>query len=175
MPSFLIPEDVVPYMVVTDFITEDNAEQELDIDEVLPWARKNLLASDGAYVRVPESDKIVQIPTLVPASRKNGSCVHFNQKTRLCGVHDQSPFGCRMFSCGMDEKRANALSAFAAARLAKMWDTLCKDVDSLSEDEGLYAAIWLKLEDAGHKRKRSTIALRKVVERAIRKISKEGK
>ena len=170
MPSFLIPEDIIPYMVVTNFLTEDNVHDELDIEEIMPWAQENLLASDGAYIRVPNSDAVVQIPTLVPASRKNGSCVHFNQKTRLCGIHEQAPFGCRMFNCSMDQQRADALSSFAAARLAKMWDTLCKDSDSLKPDEGLYAAVWLHLDEAGHKRKRTTIALRKAVERAIKKI-----
>tara|TARA_R100001244_G_scaffold21303_2_gene22716 strand:+ start:1011 stop:1619 length:609 start_codon:yes stop_codon:yes gene_type:complete len=172
MPSFLLPEDIIPYMVVTDFLPEGE-EAEVTIEEVMPWAKDTLLASDGTYVRVPDSDQIVRIPTLVPASRKNGSCVHFNQKSRLCGIHEDAPFGCRMFSCSMEEQRANGLSSFAAARLAKMWDTVHTDVEKLNVAEGLYSAIWLGLDQEGHKRKRTTMALRKKVEKAIDKIRKE--
>jgi len=172
MPSFLLPEDVIPYMVATGFLPEGE-EAEVTIEEVMPWATDTLLASDGTYVRVPDSDQVVRIPTLVPASRKNGSCVHFNQKSRLCGIHEEAPFGCRMFSCSMEEQRANGLSSFAAARLAKMWDTVHTDVEKLSVHEGLYSAIWLHLDQDGHKRKRTTMALRKKVEKAIDKIRKE--
>jgi Fe-S-cluster containining protein len=172
MPSFLLPEDMIPYMIATGFLPEGE-EVEVTIEQVMPWARDNLLASDGTYVRVPDSDQVVKIPTLVPASRKNGSCVHFNQKSRLCGIHYSAPFGCRMFSCSMDEQLAKGLSSFAAARLANMWDTLHGDVDELSVPEGLYSAIWLQLEQDGHKRKRTTMALRKKVEKAIAKIRKE--
>jgi len=173
MPSFLLPEDIIPYMIATDFVPENGEEVAVTIEEVMPWARDNLLASDGTYVRVPNSDQVVSIPTLVPASRKNGSCVHFNQKSRLCGIHGDAPFGCRMFSCSMDEQRANGLSSFAAARLAKMWDKLHEDTDELSVPEGLYSAIWLQLDQDGDKRLFTTIALRKKVEKAITKIRKE--
>jgi len=178
MPSFLIPEDVVPYMHATGFFDEasqgDDAETVFSVEDLIPWAETNLLASDGTYVRVPDSDKVVQIPTLVPASRRNGSCVMFNQKSRLCAVHEAAPFGCRMFSCSMDEYRAKGLSSFAAARLAKMWDNIENtEPEGVSMEEGLYASIWLELDKSGHKRKRTTIALRKKVEKAIDKIRKE--
>ena len=172
MPSFLLPEDIIPYMVATGFLPEGE-EAEVTIEEVMPWAKGTLLATDGTYVRVPDSDQIVSIPTLVPASRKNGSCVHFNQKSRLCGIHEEAPFGCRMFSCSMERQRADGLSSFAAARLAKMWDAVHTDVESLNVPEGLYSAIWLQLDETGHKRKRTTMALRKKVEKAIDKIRKE--
>jgi len=172
MPSFLLPEDIIPYMVATGFLPEGE-EAEVTIEEVMPWAKDTLMASDGTYVRVPDSDQAISIPTLVPASRKNGSCIHFNQKSRLCGIHEDAPFGCRMFSCSMEKQRANGLSSFAAARLAKMWDIVHTDVDKLNVPEGLYSAIWLHLEQEGHKRKRTTMALRKRVEKAIDKIRKE--
>ena len=175
MPSFLLPEDIIPYMIATGFVPENGEEVAVTIEEVMPWAQVTLMASDGTYVRVPDSDQIVRIPTLVPASRKNGSCIWFNQKSRLCGIHDDAPFGCRMFSCSMDEQRAKGLSSFAAARLAKMWEAVHKDVEELSVPEGLYSAIWLHLDQEGHKRKRTTIALRKKVEKAIAKIRKEEK
>ena len=178
MPSFLIPEDVVPYMHATGFFADasagDEEEAVFSVDDLMPWAIANLLASDGTYVRVPDSDKVVQIPTLVPASRRNGSCVMFNQKSRLCAIHDEAPFGCRMFSCNMDEDRANGLSSFAAARLASMWDNISnKDTKDIGMVEGLYASIWLELDKSGHKRKRTTMALRKKSQKAIDKIRKE--
>ena len=91
----------------------------------------------------------------------------------MCGIHEDAPFGCRMFSCSMDGDRAKGLSSFAAARLAKMWDTVHKDVEKLNVAEGLYSAIWLQLDKDGHKRKRTPMALRKNVEKAIAKIRKE--
>jgi len=178
MPSFLLPEDLIPYMEATGFVpVEDAMEGEDDsvsitLDQIFPWAVDNLLASDGAIVRIPDTNGMVRVPTLVPNNRKNGSCVHYNQKSGLCAVHKSAPFGCRFFSCSMKERDAIELSTSSCKRLGHMWFKLEDDPDELSMIEGMYAAIWLELSEKGHKRSRTTMALRKRFERRLKEIER---
>ena len=167
MPSFLVPEDLPSYMVTTG-LDPDVIEQGVTIDTLMPWAKANLMASDGSRCAI--GGVVVTIPTLVPKSKRNGSCVHY--WGGHCAIHAAAPFGCRMFSCDTDEKLASKLSMSAAMRIRHVWDTLQDDEEDLSMVEALYASLWLELNSSGCKRKRTTVSLRKRVERELAKIRK---
>jgi len=172
MPSYLLPEDIIPYMGATGYLNEDELEEgdrlELTIENIMPWAKKNLLASDGAIVST--STGLLRVPTLVPKNRKNGSCIHYDQQAGLCEIHSSAPFGCRFFSCEMDADDAGELSTASVERLARVWRTLVSDPEELETIEAMYGAIWLELEKSGCRRKRTTVALRKKFERMMKKL-----
>ena len=83
MPGFLIPADL-------DRLLPPNADP-------FKWAERNLLASPGAMVM--KDGQIFRIPTLVPATKSDGSCMHLSDKN-LCTIHENAPFGCAFFDCG---------------------------------------------------------------------------
>jgi hypothetical protein len=75
-----------------------------DLERMIPagadpfrWAEENLLASPGALVM--KRGKSFRIPTLVPATKPDGSCIHLTKDER-CDIHDVAPFGCAFFDCG---------------------------------------------------------------------------
>ncbi len=179
MPSYLLPEDMIPYMHATGFqpdsIDEDHEPGDyvsFELDDIMSWAVDTLWASDGAIVKLHDGN-LMRVPTLVPKSRKNGSCIHYNQQEGTCAVHANAPFGCRFFSCSMDEMDATELSSASVSRLAYVWTTLLSDPDELNEIEAMYSAVWLELSRTGHKRKRSTIALRKKFAERLKEIENE--
>jgi hypothetical protein len=74
----------------------------------LEWAERNLLASPGAVVSVRDGG-LLRVPTLVPATRPDGACIHFNAEGR-CDIHGIAPFGCAFFSCKQSREKGNSLS-----------------------------------------------------------------
>jgi len=85
MPGFLIPADLTRLIPA-------------GVDP-LQWAEVNLLASPGALVADTSTGTMFQIPTLVPAVKPDGSCIHLDAEGR-CGIHAVAPFGCSHFDCG---------------------------------------------------------------------------
>lgn len=83
MPGFLIPADL------ERLIPERTS--------IFQWAEENLLASPGAVV--VRDGKVMRIPTLVPAVKEDGSCIHLTLEGQ-CDIHDDAPFGCALFDCG---------------------------------------------------------------------------
>lgn len=60
------------------------------------FADQYLLASPGAKIlRMPQM-KVLQIPTLVPARKLDGSCVFLTEDNR-CQIHAVAPYGCAFF------------------------------------------------------------------------------
>ena len=186
MPSFLLPEDIIPLMGETGFLEPEEFGNDgdkvvrLDVGDVMPWAEKFLLASDGSIVKFGDKAPIehgnaMRVPTLVPRSKKNNACIFYDKKAGLCDVHENSPFGCRMFDCKMDSEEGDHRSTLAAVRLAYMWD-VCRhrDVDELSMSESMYCSMWLHLSDKGLKRDRSTVQLKLKLQKEIEKM-KRGK
>lgn len=110
MPGYLIPSDI-------DRIGESFGVQE---ENLLEFAQKNLVASEGATVGRyhPLYGRVVpiKVPTIVPRSKPDGSCVFLDSQDR-CTIHAVSPYGCRVFSaCGTasvldDEKSMAGLRA----------------------------------------------------------------
>jgi len=107
MPGSLIPQDLERLPVLGD----QSLEQ---------WAEQYLRASDGAIVR-RESGRAKRIPTLVPVSREDGSCV-FLENDR-CTVHERSPFGCSHHDTHMNERQGHQVSAAAVVAQQTDWDT----------------------------------------------------
>ena len=186
MPSFLVPEDIIPMMAETGFIeTEDfgkdgESKVRLDLRDVIPWAEEILLASDGSIVKFGDDlmsggNNAMRVPTLVPRSRKNNCCVFYQKSTGMCDIHESAPYGCRMFDCKISEEKSQFRSAAAAVRLGHMWDTCTnKDAGDLDTTESMYCAIWLHLNSKGFKRKKTTMQLRAKLEKEIEKM-KRGK
>lgn len=119
LPGFLIPADL-PRMI------PEGADP-------LSWAELNLLASPGTIVM--KNGKLFRIPTLVPATKPDGSCIHYQK--RSCQIWEVSPFGCAFFGCGaQDEDRLSheGVNAIYAAQC---------------DPESLYRRIWSHLWDMG--------------------------
>ena len=90
------------------------------------WAEKNLLASPGAMAMNSNTGQVTRIYTLVPAVKKDGSCI--NLKDGLCKIHEAAPFGCAFFDCGPE--RGN-LSLEGLWEVVKAW-----------QSDSLYARLW---------------------------------
>lgn len=116
MPGFLIPSDL---------------ERMVPEGDPFAWAVENLLASPGALVL--KGYETFRIPTLVPAVKADGSCIHFDKGR--CHIHRIAPFGCAFFDCGPE--RGN-LSRHGLVAVMKAWETEC-----------LYTVLWNHLYALG--------------------------
>jgi len=112
-----------------------------DLDRMIPagadpfkWAETNLLASPGALVWSHEVGEF-RIPTLVPAKKADGSCIHLNGKR--CDIHSIAPFGCAFFSCGPEPP------GLAKKGMMAVYDAFRKPGPSL------YRNLWAHLAYAG--------------------------
>lgn len=118
MPGYLIPADL-PRMIPPN------------VDE-FKWAEENLLASPGALAM---KDGIrFRIPTLVPAVKEDGSCIHLSAEG-TCGIHDISPFGCAFFDCGPERPKIVHASMI--------------QIQEAIEEKGLYLYLWIHLSYKG--------------------------
>lgn len=123
MPGFLIPADL-----------ERMIPKETD---PYVWAEKNLLASPGAVVMNTRTGVKSRIPTLVPAVKKDGSCIHL--KDSLCTIHEIAPFGCAFFDCRSDGMELSHDGLFT------VWTAWTRDT--------LYARLWKYLQAQGKMQK----------------------
>lgn len=119
MPGFLIPEDLDRLVPVHTSMYE--------------WAEQNLLASPGA-VAIKDGE-MFRIPTLVPATKSDGSCIHLSPEGK-CGIHDNAPFGCAFFDCGPEPR---GLVERGMARI-------CEAMDDITSK---YAQLWIHLSFKG--------------------------
>jgi hypothetical protein len=85
----------------------------------MAWAREHLRASQGLRVSDPATNRVLQIPSLVPAPRADGSC-HWLQADGRCTVHQNSPYGCAFLDQHM--KVAEARKRNEAGRQARLAD-----------------------------------------------------
>lgn len=117
MPGFLIPSDLermIPAGV-----------------DPFQWAAANLLASPGALVADSRTGNLFRIPTLVPAVKPDGSCIHLTGEQR-CEIHAVAPFGCAFFDCGPERggiSRDGLVAVFDAHQgrhlYSQIWNYLC--------------------------------------------------
>jgi hypothetical protein len=119
MPGNLVPSDLDRLIPAT-------------VIDVLKWAEANLLASPGAIVRY--GGQLYRIPTLVPATKPDGSCVHLTPDNR-CDIHAIAPFGCAFFDCKTAQPEGAASAALMA--VSEAWYN------------GLYGRIWRHLWAVG--------------------------
>lgn len=144
LTGYLLPDDLQKYRDAT----------RADGQTVWQWAEKNLLASQGAKVarHGPHGIEYFRIPTLVPATKENGYCIHY--RGGLCAVHVGSPTGCAMFSaCALGQKAAkqNALANELQRGLAAFW------ADNTPNHTGeLYKRLWGYLWGMGYRRENVT-------------------
>lgn len=118
MPGYLIPSDLT--------------RMHPDTATVYEWAIANLLASPGAAVL--RNGKVFRIPTLVPATKQDGSCIHLTDNA-LCVIHPVAPFGCAFFDCKNDRYE---LSAEGLREVMHSWQI-----------NSLYAQVWQYLYHNG--------------------------
>lgn len=95
MPGMLVPGDL---REIADFMGEPYVN-----GAVL----QHFVASDGAVVAVKTAGgrQLMRIPTIVPKSREDGSCVFLDENDR-CVIHEVAPYGCRNF-CVHGERTAD--------------------------------------------------------------------
>jgi hypothetical protein len=117
MPGFLIPADF---------------ERMIPVDaDPFTWAELNLLASPGTLVM--KGGQIFRIPTLVSATKPDGSCIHYQK--RRCAIWENSPFGCAFFGCGAKEEERLSHDGVFAVYVAQQ------------DEQSLYHRIWQHLWD----------------------------
>jgi hypothetical protein len=130
MPGFLIPSDL------TRMIPHGT--------DPIEYGMQHLLASPGA-IAVKHGIEF-RIPTLVPATKHDGSCKHLNG--RSCGIWEVSPFGCAFFDCGPER---GELSRQGLMAVMQAW-----------QKPSLYQDVWNVLWEAG-KRQHGPEVLRKLM------------
>jgi hypothetical protein len=119
MPGFLLPSDL-------GRMIPKNSDPFM-------WAESNLLASPGALVM--KDGHTFRIPTLVPATKADGSCIHLTSGAN-CAIHENAPFGCAFFDCGPER----------AGLANKAMTVIFRE---LSGETSLYREIWLHLNAKG--------------------------
>lgn len=103
------------------------------------WAEANLLASPGALVKQLSTGTVFRIPTLVPAVKADGSCIHLTDEAR-CAIHAVAPFGCAFFDC-----RTTPRDDVSAAGLINVMEA--------HQSGHLYTQIWEHLWNTGKRQK----------------------
>jgi hypothetical protein len=80
-------------------------------DEVREFAVTHFQASEGGLLGTQVGDKtiVVQVPTVVPQQRADGSCV-FLADSGQCTIHPVSPFGCAFVDSHMSKEEGDRRS-----------------------------------------------------------------
>jgi hypothetical protein len=118
--------------------------------DALEWAESNLLASPGALVK--SGNRTFRIPTLVPATKPDGSCIHYTNDGK-CDIHENSPFGCAFFDCN-----SGADSYLLSAQ------GLGKVLGAHLQISSIYAQIWAHLMKIGKQQRRPDALRRRMDE-----------
>ena len=150
MPAYLLPQDIEGYL---------QKPMPREGVSTAMWLRynsaDNLLASEGGLVgmvnKLTGEVTKFRVPTLVPTSKPDGSCVHY--RDGKCGVHKQSPSGCSMFNAcavGGKQRKQDKLAEEFQMRLLKMWSNFTRG--EASEEEEFYCRLWKILWDKGRRR-----------------------
>lgn len=137
MPGYLIPADLI--RLIPEGI------------EPLAWAEQNLLASPGAVLRGRDG-KHYQVPTLVPATKPDGSCIHLDENER-CKIHQIAPFGCAFFSCIQTKAQGDEISLRGLLTIIEAWQN----------PVSLYPAIWKHLDAKGLRSPKAQEKLRRML------------
>lgn len=157
MPAYLMPDDLEGYL--QRLIPREGVS-------TAAWLTVNrvddLLASEGTLIQMIDrrtgAVTEARIPTLVPASKDDGSCVHY--RDGRCGIHKHSPTGCRMFSaCAEGEEE---LARQYQIRLMQMWLNHARG--ETSDEEEFYCRLWEILWDKGKRRERVSEVMEKYIQ-----------
>ncbi len=82
-------EELTAFLVRHHGLTEDTA-------------RRLFRASPGAVLANTDTGTVVQVGTITPARKPDGSCVFLTEDGR-CGVHEVAPFGCAFLDAHFGE------------------------------------------------------------------------
>jgi Fe-S-cluster containining protein len=154
MPAYLLPSDLEGYLSDGHAVSQGVS--------CSMWLRYNnpyLLASEGTLIQMVDKRSgfavtEARIPTLVPESRDDGSCVHYTRAGK-CGVHKHSPTGCKMFNAcaeGRDADKQEDLAKECQIRLMKSWMNYGKGHPHCSNVERFYGDLWSHLWGMGKRR-----------------------
>lgn len=147
MPAYLLPQDLEGYL--QKLIPREGVSTAM-------WIKYNsvddLLASEGGLIKMIDrrtgAVTEARVPTLVPASREDGSCVHYQDGR--CGIHKHSPTGCKMFNACAVDTRDEELAKQYQIQLMQMW--MNHSTGKASEEEEFYCRLWEILWDRGRRR-----------------------
>lgn len=120
LPGYLVPADLPRMQAAL-------APQELFQD----FALKYLEASPGSLIR--HQDTTVRIPTLVPQSRPDGSCIFLSEGR--CTIHAVAPYGCAFYSTHDSKVEGDRKTLVAL-------EVICQDLD----EGGDYSRAWSLLQ-----------------------------
>jgi hypothetical protein len=124
IPGYLIPADL------------ERIHRHLASDQdLLCWAKQDLLASPGALVA--QNGQMFRIPTLVPSRRPDGACVCLTDSDQ-CGIHAVSPYGCAFFDSHLALSEADRRSKRGLQAVLDAWNA-----------GDVYAQVWLALAADG--------------------------
>jgi Fe-S-cluster containining protein len=154
MPGYLLPRDLEGYLGV--LIPREGVSTAM-------WLTVNraddLLASSGTLIKMIDKRTgaitEARIPTLVPASNNDGSCVHY--RDGKCGVHKHSPTGCKMFNACAEDREADKQEEVAKEYQMQLMRTWISHANGgASEEEEFYCRLWQILWDEGKRRENAT-------------------
>ena len=128
MPGCLSPLDL-RRMQEWDAVPENLPDQ-------LKWAETRLLASPGGLA--VKSGRLFRIPTLVPATKANGTCIHFTNEEK-CAIHPVAPFGCAYFDHNSGPATTRDIYEYMAAVCDEWWH----------RPDGIYCQTWVHLHFKG--------------------------
>ena len=151
MPGYLLPDDLPDYAHATLRRKPADLVQTWSLDAWLKWGKTYLEASEGAKLMTPMG-KVYRLPTLVPRSgcfTHRSQCIHFSATG--CSVHEDAPFGCRMFNVCEDHKDTKANVLYGMDKLRQAWagrEGLWTD-DCGTKMDVIYTSLWEHLHEAG--------------------------
>ncbi len=151
MPSYLLPADL-PRLHEADAQEGEGLEA---------WAMRRLLASPGFTMATGTGP--AQVPTLVPARKEDGSCVHL--KDGLCSMHEVSPYGCAFTDAHMTEFEVRTRTMAAIHTL----------IEELRRPGNDYLRLWKLLWEAGRRNRPPAESRRLMSEAWKAKIAQETK
>jgi Fe-S-cluster containining protein len=156
MPGYLLPRDLEGYLGVLIPREGVSTAMWLTVNRV-----DDLLASTGALIKMMDrrtgAITEARIPTLVPESSGDGSCVHYTDGK--CGVHKHSPTGCKMFNAcaeGRDADKQEEVAKEYQIQLMESWVNYGKGYPHCSKEERFYGDLWSHLWDKGKRRENAT-------------------
>ena len=162
MPAYLMPQDLEGYL--QKLIPREGVSTAMWLNYN---SADNLLASEGTLIKMIDrrtgAVTEARIPTLVPASKDDGSCVHY--RDGKCGVHKHSPTGCKMFNACAEDREADKQEEVAKEYQMQLMRTWINHSNgSASEEEEFYCRLWQILWDEGKRRENVSEIVEKYIQ-----------
>lgn len=157
IPGFLVPADL-----------ERLHKRIAPEQKLFSFAKQYLRASPGATILEARGfnqhglvAELVQIPTLVPARKSDGSCV-FLDEDKSCSIHEVAPYGCAFF----DSHQSHAMSNEKSLRALQV----IRETEPTSQ----YKQLWNRLHERGLTTPRPEVSRERMAEELKRRAA-DGK